>query len=76
MSDPPRRGRPANPLVAQREKLIYDALENPCTSRRVSELLDVSIPAVRISLKRLREKGTVDLKKLDGEFLWSQTSKQ
>lgn len=76
MSDPPRRGRPVNPLVAQREKLIYGVLERPQTSRRVSELLSLSIPAVRISLKRLREKGTIDLKKVDGEFLWSQTSKQ
>lgn len=76
MSDPPRRGRPINPVVAQREKLIYDALEQSRTSRGVSEALDLSVPAVRISLKRLREKGCVDLHKVDGEFLWSQASKQ
>ena len=72
MSDSSQRGRPVNPLVAQREQMVYAALENPCTSKDVSTALDLSVPAVRLSLKRLREKGSVDLKKVDGVFLWSQ----
>lgn len=66
------RGRPINPLVQAREEAVYAALEIPSTSRSISDVLGISVPAVRLSLKRLRAKGAVRLHKVDGAFLWSR----
>lgn len=73
MRESTRRGRPINPQVKAREQEVYAALETPCTSRGVSEALNLEVPDVRSSLKRLREKGTVTLEKVNGAFLWSRT---
>lgn len=75
MSDMTRRGRPTDPLVKEREDKVFAALETPSTSRSISEALGISVPAVRLSLKRLRGKGTVRLHKVDGAFLWSRAEK-
>lgn len=68
------RGRPVNPLVQEREQSIYGALETPATSRHISDVLGISVPAVRLSLKSLRQKGTVRLHKVDGAFVWSRAA--
>jgi Mn-dependent DtxR family transcriptional regulator len=73
MSEIKQRGRPLDPLVQAREQLIYSALEIPSTSKSISDSLGLSVPAVRLSLKRLRSKGTVSLHKVDGVFLWSRS---
>jgi len=72
MSERARRGRPLDPLVQEREQTVYAALETPSTCQAVSTAIGISVPAVRLSLKRLRTKGTVALHKVDGAFLWSR----
>lgn len=69
-----RRGRPVDPLVKAREEKIFQALTTPTTSRGISDALEISVPAVRLSLKRLRAEGTVILNKVDGAFVWSRAA--
>lgn len=75
MNDKPRRGPRIDPLVQAREEAVYGILENRATSKDIAAALGISVPAVRLSLKRLRSKGAVSLHKVDGIFLWSRTAK-